>query len=506
MGGTLSSYCWANLVLHFLQTRPVPILPSLQADYEGERAIVEGVDISFNRDVQALHNFGQANKETLGQLLFRFFKHYALEFDYARDVVSVRTGKTLTKTQKGWDVIDGRIVNFFCVEEPFVNSRNLGNSADKISVDGLRQEFMRGLLILARKGDLDSLCEPYVKPMGILPPPPEVYFDYDGSESQVSIVEPNLDVPRKHHNRSTSAPGNKHFDANQWAAYGNFNRLNARFSENMNHNLAYGQIYAGYQAPAGMASYVQYWEQQRLLAQSKSKEYQTELPLPYFPGYAYPMYMDPLTQQMQALEVESDDEPKRNDENTSQSGTVLMSHDDSSSNRGASSTPSPGMRPKERLEDDGHSVSSGTARDEMKEEDKPSWSSVASKLDKSVNVSKGLVWSNRPNPVKTPGESRGLSKQSSKDSLVKDGSDDSRKRKKSKNKGKRNSPNPSGNSISAPPTPNIRRKESPQTPPNGRNMKRDDAVSQAVAAMANVIKDEVKPESTWASLVARGTR
>jgi len=498
--------------------------------YEGERVLVEGVDTSFFRDVESLHEFGSANKETLGQLLFRFFKRYALEFDYARDVVSVRTGKTLTKAQKGWDVIDGRVINFFCVEEAFVTSRNLGNSADKISVDGLRQEFMRALWILARKGDLDALCEPYVKPMSIIPPPPEVYFDYDGTEATPvgSDDMTSLDFPRKHHNRSTSAPGNKQFDAHQWATYGNFNRLNARFSENMNHNLAYGQIYAGYQAPAGMASYAQYWEQQRLLAQSqatKTKEFYQPvmyampfdetrkdekdpvyppLPMPYFPGYvyydehgvplAYPT-VDPLSAQMNKLELEdleSEDEPKRRRkskpdkpsladdvENTSQSGTVLMSHDDSSSNRGASSTPSPGMRPTERLEDDGHSVSSGTAQGDA--EDKPSWSAIAQKTPQASPLKtsdKGtLVWSNRPQRQANPAKEAVVQSVQTADLFA---GDDSKKGKKKKSKNRFEK----------------KRKEEPA----------NSVLSQAVTAMANVIKEESAPkEESWASLVARGT-
>src|SRR5688500_19875111 len=83
----------------------------------------------------------------------------AYEFDYDKYVISLRQGKYLTKTEKGWDTCRGW--KMLCVEEPFNTARNLGNSADDISVNGLKQEFRRAYDILCESADLESLCEEY---------------------------------------------------------------------------------------------------------------------------------------------------------------------------------------------------------------------------------------------------------------------------------------------------------------------------------------------------------
>src|SRR3954453_16809194 len=83
----------------------------------------------------------------------------AFEFDYDNHVISLRQGKYLTKAEKGWDTCKGW--KMLCVEEPFNTARNLGNSADDVSVNGLKQEFRRAYDILYESASLDSLCEEY---------------------------------------------------------------------------------------------------------------------------------------------------------------------------------------------------------------------------------------------------------------------------------------------------------------------------------------------------------
>ncbi|KAF1547312.1 Poly(A) RNA polymerase GLD2, partial [Eudyptula minor] len=78
--GTLSSYSLVLMVLHYLQTLPEPILPSLQKNYPE----------SFDPTMQ-LHLVHQApctippylskNGSSLGDLLIGFFKYYATEFE-----------------------------------------------------------------------------------------------------------------------------------------------------------------------------------------------------------------------------------------------------------------------------------------------------------------------------------------------------------------------------------------------------------------------------------------
>ncbi|KAK7202968.1 hypothetical protein BZA70DRAFT_242064, partial [Myxozyma melibiosi] len=159
-GGTLSSYSWICLIINFLQLRTPPILPSLHKignDLRQEK-IVNGVDISFCDDLTLCNGFGNKNKETLGGLLFAFFKWYAIEFDYDRDVVSVRQGRLLTKAEKHWDTLQN---NRFCIEEPLSTLRNLGNTVDDISAKGILLEFRRAYDILVNEGSLSKCCEKF---------------------------------------------------------------------------------------------------------------------------------------------------------------------------------------------------------------------------------------------------------------------------------------------------------------------------------------------------------
>jgi hypothetical protein len=149
------------MILNFLQTRDPPILPSLHQRPHKKRPPISGVDISFDDDIEALRGFGMNNKETLGELIFAFFKKYGYDLDYDTSVISVRHGKLLTKEEKEWQFKQN---NRLCVEEPFNTSRNLGNTADDYSWRGLHQEFRKVYQILAEKADLAACLELFVFP------------------------------------------------------------------------------------------------------------------------------------------------------------------------------------------------------------------------------------------------------------------------------------------------------------------------------------------------------
>jgi DNA polymerase sigma len=166
LGGTISSYTWICMILNFLQTRDPPIVPSLhKLPY---RKVVEetGELSSFADDLDKIRGFGKDNKETIGQLLFQFFRRYGHEIDYEKHVISVREGRLLTRAEKEWDVRslkkEGR--NRLCVEEPFNTERNLGNSADDFAWRGIHLEIRRAFDLLADGGQLDKACEQYEFP------------------------------------------------------------------------------------------------------------------------------------------------------------------------------------------------------------------------------------------------------------------------------------------------------------------------------------------------------
>ncbi|KAI1506035.1 hypothetical protein F5X99DRAFT_178011 [Biscogniauxia marginata] len=159
-GGTLSSYTWICMIIAFLQLRQPAVLPALHQRPHQKLTKKDGDIAAFADDVDKLRGFGNKNKSTLGELLFQFFRFYAHEFDYSTQVLSVRLGKTVTKTDKKWHLA---LNNQLCVEEPFNTNRNLGNTADDTAFRGLHMELRRAFEHIAQ-GDLDKCCEQFEFP------------------------------------------------------------------------------------------------------------------------------------------------------------------------------------------------------------------------------------------------------------------------------------------------------------------------------------------------------
>lgn len=158
LGGTLSSYTWICLVLSFLQTRKPPVMPTLQGQPGLKRRVLDGVNIAFDKDLSKYRDFGHENRSSLGELLFQFFHYYGHVFDFETDVVSVRLGRLVKKSEKAWHLLQD---NRLCVEEPFNVSRNLANTADDTSMRGIHIELRRACNLLAA-GKLQECCEEYV--------------------------------------------------------------------------------------------------------------------------------------------------------------------------------------------------------------------------------------------------------------------------------------------------------------------------------------------------------
>lgn len=160
------------MVISFLQRRDPPILPSLQK-LPDKRSKVNGKKSDFADDLDALRGCGDANKETLADLLFHFFLHYGYEFEYSKFVVSVKEGRLLSRKEKGWDNPAEKEARCrLCVEEPFNTQRNLGNSADDYAWHGIHTEIRRAYDFLANGRRLDQACEQFEFP----PEPEKVLF------------------------------------------------------------------------------------------------------------------------------------------------------------------------------------------------------------------------------------------------------------------------------------------------------------------------------------------
>lgn len=148
------------MIINFLQTRTPAVLPCLHNRPHQRRIRPDGKVSFFADDVESLRDFGKPNKETLGQLLFHFFRWYAHELDYEKYVISVREGKLISKQSKKWHLMQN---NRLCAEEPFNTERNLGNTVDDISFRGVHLELRRAFDLLSR-AQLETCCEPYIFP------------------------------------------------------------------------------------------------------------------------------------------------------------------------------------------------------------------------------------------------------------------------------------------------------------------------------------------------------
>lgn len=148
------------MIIAFLQLRDPPVLPALHQKHDQKLIKEDGTRSQFADDLDKLKGFGDSNNESLAALLFHFFRFYAHEFDFEKDVLSIRLGKTVTKVEKNWQ-FGGN--NALCVEEPFNTNRNLGNTADDISFRGLHLELRRAFELLSA-GNFEECCEEYVFP------------------------------------------------------------------------------------------------------------------------------------------------------------------------------------------------------------------------------------------------------------------------------------------------------------------------------------------------------
>lgn len=196
------------MVINFLQNRKsAPVLPSLQQWPHEPMPPICGIDVSFADDLEkydTLKTFSMQNTESVGSLLVGFFHYYAYEFNYERDVASVRLGRVVDRREKGYPSD-----NMFCIEEPFTTSRNLGNTADMGSHRGIHQELQRAYKLLASGEELSKVLATYVPPKSS----PSVSSDRGGKRP------PNTKSKQNRTNNGYRSNHNLHQHPNQAASH-----------------------------------------------------------------------------------------------------------------------------------------------------------------------------------------------------------------------------------------------------------------------------------------------
>nr|XP_043628434.1 UTP:RNA uridylyltransferase 1 [Erigeron canadensis]XP_043628435.1 UTP:RNA uridylyltransferase 1 [Erigeron canadensis]XP_043628436.1 UTP:RNA uridylyltransferase 1 [Erigeron canadensis] len=146
--GTLSSYAYVLMCIHFLQQRKPSILPCLQGMEITYNVNVDNVECSYFDQVDKLQGFGSRNGESIAQLVWAFFNYWAYCHDYANDVISIRTGSIVSKREKDWTRRVGNDRHLICIEDPFEVSHDLGRVVDRRSIRVLREEFERAADIM----------------------------------------------------------------------------------------------------------------------------------------------------------------------------------------------------------------------------------------------------------------------------------------------------------------------------------------------------------------------
>ncbi|TQS38688.1 hypothetical protein Golomagni_00801 [Golovinomyces magnicellulatus] len=242
-GGTISSYTWICMIINFLQSRSPPILPALHQRAKMKLSPGNGIESAFADDIDELRNFGHKNKETLGELLFSFFRFYAHEFDYDSLVISVRQGKQISKVEKGWHLTNN---NRLCVEEPFNVGRNLGNTVDDTSFRGLHIEMRRAFDLISQ-AKLKECCEQWIFP-------PEEERKAWEPAIKTKVVLRNASTSRagrggNHRLNRTTSQQHRHMNNNRRASSGTFDG-NFFLQSHPPHNLLSQETWLHRQAQA----------------------------------------------------------------------------------------------------------------------------------------------------------------------------------------------------------------------------------------------------------------
>jgi len=188
--GTLSSYGWVLMVLHYLvNVAHPPVCPNLQhaipqpkdtSEIESflKGSTIAGYTVRFWRNEQEITQAAQSgrlsqNRQSVGDLLRGFFQYYASlpqynlhgprapQFYWTNEVLSLRTlGGIRTKQDKGWVsakttiTAEKKVTNryLFAIEDPFELDHNVARTVTHRGIVAIRDEFRRAWRILSAVG------------------------------------------------------------------------------------------------------------------------------------------------------------------------------------------------------------------------------------------------------------------------------------------------------------------------------------------------------------------
>ena len=156
--GTLSSFSLISCLVHFLQRRPVPVLPSLQdlAFTKNHPPVyINGFDCRYATDADEIAEelaYQRGDKdpsdENVGYLLHEFFQYYAYQYKFG--VISIRDCVSFTRK------MDDESCYFF-VDNPFEVGKDVANVVVS-QYSRIRQEFRRAQALLSQGVSFMDMC------------------------------------------------------------------------------------------------------------------------------------------------------------------------------------------------------------------------------------------------------------------------------------------------------------------------------------------------------------
>lgn len=148
--GSLSSYAWSLLVIHFMQNTSPPMLPVLQEPQNNKPKTMFGVsgwNVWFEDNVESVKPPYRSITLTA---LFKEFLLYYTRFNFYQRVVSIRTSQPLSKFQKNWNDC------LIAIEDPFELTYNLSSRLDDQMATYIMNSFPNAY---RRICDVQSRCQ-----------------------------------------------------------------------------------------------------------------------------------------------------------------------------------------------------------------------------------------------------------------------------------------------------------------------------------------------------------
>ena len=167
--GTLSSYGWSVLVIFHLMKEGV--IANLQSGEDRTIADIEGKE--YDITINDISKSDSESKASLAELLYSFFKNYAT-FDWTNEIVSIRSGKSLTRDEKGWmneepsalDVINSQKEkpprmgeHHLSIEDPFDLDHDLSRVVRAVGELKIRDELIRATKMFGDGETWKAICE-----------------------------------------------------------------------------------------------------------------------------------------------------------------------------------------------------------------------------------------------------------------------------------------------------------------------------------------------------------